>query len=359
MTDTTKAIEDVERLVESPGLAGALESEQFKRFLDHVPVAIAVSDLRDPERIVYANAEFERVSGLGAAELEQKYWDILSGEAVDEPEGATLVSAIVDTEHRAPLFRMAGSGSPANFELHSNVIENDEGVPTFRLVALIDALRSEPDTEAFVARLREKDTQLRELQHRVKNNLQMITALIRMETRNANPADREGYTRLAGRVSSLALLYDTLEVSTDNAEIDLGVYLSQIAAAVMAAHAVEGITLDLRVATYPVSVNVAMPTGLVVNELLTNSLKHAFGGRAGGTIMLHSEVNGDGCEIRVADDGIGLPPGETWPKRGRLGALIAESLKVNAGAQFAVSSNPTTGTAVTISFNRSTATASP
>ena len=359
MTDTTKGIDDVERLLDSPGLADALESEQFKRFLDHVPVAIAVSELRDPEVIVYANSEFERVSGLGAAELEQKYWDILTGEPIDEPDGVNLVSAILDPENRTHQFKMDGSGDPANVELHSNVIENDDGVPTFRLVALIDAVPSEPDEENFVARIREKDTQLRELQHRVKNNLQMITALIRMETRNANPADREGYTRLAGRISSLALLYDTLTASTDNAEIDLGVYLSQIAAAVMAAHAVEGITLDLRVDTYPVSVNVAMPTGLVVNELLTNSLKHAFGGRDGGTITVHSEVNGNGCEIRVADDGIGLPPGETWPKRGRLGALIAESLKVNAGAQFSVSSDPLTGTAVTISFNRATATASP
>ena len=73
-------------------------------------------------------------------------------------------------------------------------------------------------------------------------------------------------------------------------EIDLGVYLSQIASAVMRSHAVEGIRLDLKVDTYPVSVNVAMPTGLVVNELLTNALKHAFAGRDGGTITLHSLV---------------------------------------------------------------------
>ena len=78
-------------------------------------------------------------------------------------------------------------------------------------------------------------------------------------------------------------------------EVDLGVYLSQIASAVMSSHAVEGIRLDMKVDTYPVSINVAMPTGLVVNELLTNALKHAFRGRDGGTITLHSISDGEGC----------------------------------------------------------------
>ena len=59
----------------------------------------------------------------------------------------------------------------------------------------------------------------------------------------------------------------------------------------MRAHAVEGIRLDLKVDTWPVSINVAMPAGLVVNELLTNALKHAFAGRDGGTITLHSLVD--------------------------------------------------------------------
>ena len=100
-----------------------------------------------------------------------------------------------------------------------------------------------------------------------------------------------------------------------------------------------------------------MPTGLVVNELLTNALKHAFKGRDGGTITLHSIVNGDGCRIVIADDGIGLPEGETWPKPGKLGALIARSLTENAKAEFDVNSSASEGTRVTIVFKRSVAAA--
>lgn len=357
MTCTSAETEQVERLVESPDLAGVLESERFKAFLDSVPVAIAVSELRDPEVIVYANPEFERVSGLATAALEGRFWDVLEGKAVDELEGLPLVTAIFEHSDKVGRYKLPGHDEPVVVDLHSNVIEDDAGTPTYRLVALVNAVPSDLDPQSLEVRVREKDTQLRELQHRVKNNLQMITALIRLETRNAETVDQHGFERLAGRVASLALLYDTLAVSQHEEQIDLGVYLGQISTAVMASHATEGIRLDLRVDSYPVSLNVAMPTGLVVNELLTNSLKHAFRGRDGGTITLQCVVDGNGCSVIVADDGVGMPLGETWPKRGRLGPLIVESLKQNANAKLDVESGPHTGTTVTITFNHSAAVA--
>ena len=106
----------------------------------------------------------------------------------------------------------------------------------------------------------------------------------------------------------------------------------------MQAHAVEGIRLDLKVDTWPVSINVAMPTGLVVNELMTNALKHAFVGREGGTITVSSLVTDTGCRVVISDDGVGLREGETWPKPGKLGAVIAQSLKQNAKAKLEVHS---------------------
>jgi two-component sensor histidine kinase len=99
-------------------------------------------------------------------------------------------------------------------------------------------------------------------------------------------------------------------------------------------------------------VNVAMPTGLVVNELLTNALKHAFAGRAAGTITLHSLTDADGCRITIADDGVGLPEGVTWPKRGKLGSAIVQSLQENAKARLEVDSRPGEGLRVTIVFKR-------
>ncbi|KAA3452284.1 histidine kinase [Mesorhizobium sp. SARCC-RB16n] len=360
MTSNSDKAETVEQLLETPDLASALESEQFKKFLDQVPIAIAVSDLSGQERVVYANPEFEKLSGLKAAMLAQKHWAALSGIGLHQQKDRALSGAVVDETDFVGTFRLErAEDSPAIVDVYSNVIENDNGKACFRLVALVDvsAHGETEDARSIEERVREKDTLLRELQHRVKNNLQMITALIRLETRNATEPDRKRFERLAGRVDALAILYQTLSGEEHKEEVDLGVYLSQIASAVMASHAVEGIRLDMKVDTYPVSVNVAMPAGLVVNELLTNALKHAFRGRDSGTITLHSVVNGDGCRVVVADDGIGLPEGESWPKQGKLGALIAQSLTENAKAEFDVTSSADAGTRVTIVFKRSAAAA--
>jgi two-component sensor histidine kinase len=98
-----------------------------------------------------------------------------------------------------------------------------------------------------------------------------------------------------------------------------------------------------------------MPAGLVVNELMTNALKHAFVGRDGGTITVTSLVSDTGCRVVIADDGVGLPEGETWPQSGKLGAVIAQSLKQNAKAELEVHSAPNEGLRVTIFFAREAA----
>jgi len=347
----------VEGLLDTPDLAQALESGQFKQFLDHMPVAIAVSELRSPECVVYANLEFERLSGMRSAEIVGQGWDRLPGRSHAEGDPRRLGEAVAGEQEYVGIFQIEQAGGATTVDAWSNLIQDEDGAPRFRLVALAEAgQRSEAHREELERLIEEKDLLLRELQHRVKNNLQMITALIRLEARNL-PDDASGsrFDRLAGRVEALALLYRSLSDDIDAETIDLGVYLSEIASAVMRAHAPEGIRLDLKVDTWPVSVNVAMPTGLVVNELLTNALKHAFVGREGGTITLHSLVDAQGCRVVVADDGIGLAGDEAWPKPGKLGAMIAQSLRQNAKARLDVRSTPGEGVRVTIFFDRADA----
>lgn len=346
-----------EQLLETPDLAGALESDRFKQFLDHVPVAIAVATLQGPEVIEYANIEFERLTGKRAADIQGKAWDILPGDAAAKKDGRGLSDAIKGDEDYIGAFEIELDGKTTIVDAWSNIIQDDDGKPTFRLVALAETGRPDlPDHEELQRRITEKDTLLMELQHRVKNNLQMITALIRLEARNIqDDGPDKRFARLAGRVESLSLLYRSLSDDGKGDSVDLGTYLSQIAAAVMSAHAVEGIRLDLKVDTWPVSVNVAMPTGLVVNELLTNALKHAFVGRDGGTITLHSLVDETGCRVIVADDGVGLGEGVIWPKPGKMSALIVQSLRQNAGARIEVASVPGKGLRVTMLFARAAA----
>jgi two-component sensor histidine kinase len=294
---------------------------------------------------------------MSSAEIVGRGWDRLPGRASAADDVRRLGEAVAGEQEYVGLFTIEHQGGAISVDAWSNLIEDDDGTPLFRLVALSETgRRSEAHQQELERLIEEKDTLLRELQHRVKNNLQMITALIRLEARNL-PDDSTGsrFDRLAGRIEALALLYRSLSDDLDSETIDLGVYLSEIASAVMRAHAPEGIRLDLKVDTWPVSVNVAMPTGLVVNELLTNALKHAFPGREGGTITLHSLVEADGCRVVVADDGVGLAQDGTWPKPGKLGAMIVQSLRQNAKARLDVRSAPGEGMRVTIFFARADA----
>jgi PAS domain S-box-containing protein len=352
--------EQVEALLTTPHLADALESEQFRHFLDQVPIAIAVSEMKAEERIVYANPEFEKVSGLSSAELEGKAWSFLRGQGDGDQSERELGAAIVDSSDFVGTFRIGPAGQEQTVvDAYSNIIVDDNDVPAFRLAALVDVTaHGQAHREEFEQKIRDKDTLLQEVQHRVKNNLQMITALIRIETRNSRgKLESAPFYRLAGRIDAVQRIYKLLSEQESRDEIDLGAYLSEIASSVMHSHAVEGIRLDLKVDSYPVSVNVAMPAGLVVNELLTNALKHAFPGRDGGTITLHSLVEGDICRVVVADDGVGFPAGVSWPQHGKLSALIVRSLRENAKADLKVESVPEKGTRITITFKRSTAAA--
>jgi two-component sensor histidine kinase len=348
----------VEELLDTPNLSDALESDRFKQFLDHVPFGVAVAELRPAERLTYVNLEFERLLGRPAAELQGQDWGALPVTAISTVSGLPLNRVITEQDDYLGVFAVSLESGSHSVDAWANIIEDDAGTPTFRLVALAPV--QAPDSEDVKRQLNDKDTLLRELQHRVKNNLQMITALIRLEARNMpEGASGAAFQRLAGRVSSLALLYQSLTEETLGDSVDLGVYLSQIASAVMAAHAVEGIRLDLQVDTWPVSVNVAMPTGLVVNELLTNALKYAFVGRDGGIIALHSLVNETGCLVTISDDGVGLGEGVSWPKPGKLSALIVHSLEQNAHAKLAVHSAAGQGTKVSIFFARADAAPEP
>jgi two-component sensor histidine kinase len=354
MDSTSGASDDVERLVEMPRLAEVLEAEQFRQFLDHIPFGVGVSSLSGEETIIFANPVFERLVGREAAALQGQPWEAIGAGVVGQADDTLLSAAVLADDEYVGRFHAQVEGGTVLIDAWSNRILDDTDNPVYRLVALAEVVESGSDERDALAReLLDKDTLLKELQHRVKNNLQMVTALIRLEARNAQKQVLpDHFERLAGRVDALALLYRSLSEDEKGETIDLGVYVSQIASAVMAAHATEGIRLSLKVDAWPVSINAAMPAGLVVNELMTNALKHAFVGRDSGEIAVESLVDETGCIVTVADDGIGLQPGMVWPKPGKLSSLIVNSLEQNVKAKVVLETSAGRGVKVSLFFAR-------
>ena len=341
--------------VAAPPVAGESENSRFERYFDHIPLAVAVSAMTSPEHVIYANHAFEQLSGRTRSDLEGQPWTRLTGASTGDGESIVLDAAIIESSDFVGTFRMnKADDSSTIVDVFSNVIVDENDGPMCRLVAFVDVSnRDNERLQEFEHIIRDKDARLLEIQHRVKNNLQMITALIRIEARKAQgQTEKVPFDRLAGRINSIQIVYKLLTESGGGDEIDLGVYLSEIASSIMHSSAIEGIRLELKVDAYPVSINVALPTGMVVNELLTNSLRHAFVDRDGGTITLQSLTDAHGCRVVVADDGVGLPPDVPWPRRGKLGELIVQSLRQNAQADVLVESRPGQGMRVTITFTR-------
>lgn len=346
MTSSSDHLDD---LLANPELGEALEQESFKHFLDHLPVAIAVSKLiGETQRIVYANHAFERLIGIASNQIVGKGWSILNGYCHEEDTERALGQAIASGEDYLGCFVPCEHDEQTmRIDVSTTQVQRNGEGDTFRLAALVDvSQRDHAMRHAFEKTLRDRDLLLKELQHRVKNSLQIITALIRIEGRNVGDVEKARFNSMAARIEALAILYHALSTAPAPREIDLGSYLSQLASAVLRSHAEDGIQLNLQVENCPTTVNVAMPVGLVVNEAMTNALKHAFTGRDEGSISLQCLHHEDGYAVEISDDGTGLPAGETWPQAGKISALIVQSLIENTNAQLEVDSQPGGGTTI-------------
>lgn len=342
--------QQVSDLFDSLEITQAIETQEFRAFLDHIPIAIVISKLlRGDQCVVYANRAYEELIGQSCRDIIGKGWSILDSFNLEDEPNQNFTDLLPNANDFVGTFKRE-QPKLTLVEVYSSLIENDDSGKTYRIVALIDVTeRAKAHREEFARQLRDKDMLLKELQHRVRNNLQLITALIRLDARTQRNGDVVNLNKLAGRIEALKMLYHDLTTEGLGQAVDLGHYVSQIASAVMHTYAVDGIRLDLKVDYAPVSINVAMPTGLLVNELLTNAFKYAFNGRDTGLITvrcLHEAENR--YRVVVADDGNGLPDGTTWPLPGKLGSLILQSLRENVNTDFNVESAHGEGMRVTI-----------
>jgi PAS domain S-box-containing protein len=346
---TSQQIND---LFDSLELAKAIDTEEFKLFLDHVPIAIVISKfIRGDQRIVFANKAYEDLTGQALADIRGRGWSILASFVTEDEPHLTFSQALPEGEDFVGTFR-SEQPKATLVEAYAGLIENEDGTENYRIVALIDVTeRERAQREEFARQIRDKDMVLKEIQHRVKNNLQLVAALIRLEARNERRGDKINLHSLAGRIESLQLLYQALSPESWGDDIELGHYLNQIASAVMNTYGVDGIRLNLKIDHCPASINIAMPVGLLVNELLTNAFKHAFVARGSGVITLECvRMHDDRYRVVVADDGVGLPADTLWPVPGKIGALIVQTLRENSKTDLNVETAAGKGTRVTMSF---------
>jgi len=198
----------------------------------------------------------------------------------------------------------------------------------------------------------EKDVLLKEIHHRVKNNLQIISSLISLQAASASDKDMsEFYHVTRRRVRSMALIHEQLYRSTDLSAIDMGEYAQSLALEMSSAFAPRPDKILLNVSAEPISLSLekAIPCGLLLQELVSNAYKHAFPGERCGSVSISLSRTGDGLVcLEVEDDGIGFKPEVELSSARTLGLLIVNTLSQQLGATMTFSAN--SGTSISLSF---------
>ncbi|MEW5773613.1 MAG: histidine kinase dimerization/phosphoacceptor domain -containing protein [Thermodesulfobacteriota bacterium] len=180
--------------------------------------------------------------------------------------------------------------------------------------------------ERLRSSLREKEVLLKEVHHRVKNNLQVVSGLLFLQADSLeDPAARAALEESQNRIASMALAHEALYGSDDMARVDLKDYVDRLMSRLVSSLGDKGVRVAVEVSAAPLPLTKAVPCGLILNELVTNALKYAFD-RPGGTITVATRRDGPMVELSVADNGRGLPAHITPENAATLGLQLVANL---------------------------------
>jgi len=296
-----------------------VKARAFERF----PIAFVMTNPNiEDNPIIYVNRAFERLSGYTAAATVGRNCRFLQGENTDRLAVKALRDAIEKGEsHQTQLLNYKADGTTFQNELFIEPIHDEDG----KLVAFLGLQRDANVEDGAKQRIEE---QLQEIQHRVKNHLQMVVSMIRLQSQRADEsAATVDYANLAYRVETLQLLYQEMVKSRDEASVPMGAYISRIATTIGHLEGRENIRLNINTESFYVSVETAARVGLLASEIITNAYQHAFEGKDAGLVQVSlRQLSGGVMRLEVMDDGNGLPEHVQWPKGNSMGAAIVTSL---------------------------------
>lgn len=303
------------------------QGERLRQLLDGTPITLAT---HKKGRFTYVNEAGARLLGYRHPQ------ELVGRDVLDLVDGSSLElvqDRLRKAQAMAPLQGMAeerlirADGGRIDVEVHAAGFL-EEGEPAVQVVA-VDITRRKEAERQLHALLREKETLLREVQHRVKNNLQVMGSLLNLQAAHASePETARALRDVQDRLRTLTLIHQRLDPTPHPVPLDLSQFLEQLAQRLTRSYALQPgqVDLDLRMAPLRMGVEAATRLGMLLNELLSNSFKHAFpGGRRGRVEVRLWEEAGE-VHLVMADDGPGLPPGQEVGSASTLGFEILRAL---------------------------------
>lgn len=311
--------------------------ERFRRVVESAPNAMVMISARGTIEMV--NTQAERLFGYSRAEMLGERIEMLVPERFRHHHPAMRDSFFSDPLSRPmgagrDLFGRRKDGSEFAVEIGLNPIETEQG--SMVLSAIVDISDRKQKEEKIQNALKEKDILLGEIHHRVKNNLQIIHSLLDLQCNNIDdPSVLQMLKDSQNRIRSMAVIHQTLYQSNDFAAVDLSNVIGLITSSLLTSFGVlDGrITLTIAANEMPLSINKAIPCGLIINELVTNALKHAFPSPNEGVISITLEEAAGEVTLVVEDNGVGISETVNLALSATLGLQLVNLLADQIGGE--------------------------
>jgi PAS domain S-box-containing protein len=310
----------------------------------------AVKLLVDPDSlaIVDANLAAAEFYGYPIATLRtMKISDL--NVAVPEQVQADIGLARNKVQNRFVFRHRLSSGEIRDVEVFSSPIELGGTILLHSIVHdITEQKRAEEGLRQLVL---QKEMLMKELQHRVKNNLNVVSGLLGLESSKCeDEKSRRAFSDVMTRVDSIAAIYDRLCRSEDESTVDLGPYVEDLARSLFATYNLDPERIALKVESDSARLDTkrSVPFALILNELVTNALKYAYPGAAKGEVRVGLKAEGGRLTLTVADDGLGMSEGFRSPDTESMGMMLVRMLTDQLKGTLSVIAAK--GTSVSINF---------
>jgi PAS domain S-box-containing protein len=201
--------------------------------------------------------------------------------------------------------------------------------------------------------LKEKEVLLQEVHHRVKNNLQVISSILNLQSSYvSDPSTLDILQESQNRIKSMSFIHETLYRTTDFSSINFSEYIKSLSYNLIQSYRLQNCTVDFvaDIDTIEMSIDQSIPCGLIVNELVSNALKYAYKDRKKGKLIIELKENGNVVSLKISDDGVGLPENFKFEKNDSLGVQLVYSLTEQLDGTIEVNSEK--GTSFLITFEK-------